>query len=64
MKRKCDGKDPTLVMPQGGEYVPCAGNCEFDDAACSVIFPHSPLPPKLTEAELFALYDQVFGGSS
>lgn len=64
MMRKCDGTDPTLAVKQGDEYVPCEGNCEFDDAECSVIFPHRPLPPKLTEAELSALYDLATGGGS
>lgn len=31
----------------------------FDDAECSTICPHDPLPPKLSEKELQELFDKV-----
>lgn len=49
MIRHCDGNDQFLK------------NCgrTFDDAECTTICPHDPLPLKLTEDELAELFDAV-----
>jgi hypothetical protein len=59
MIRHCNGSDPFLIARDGSGCCPCGA--QFDDVDCSVIWPHSPLPKKLSESELRDLYRAVFG---
>jgi hypothetical protein len=54
--RRCDGTDPNL-----GRFGYCQCGRTFDDVTHSVIYPHAPLPPKLTLEELEALFVQATG---
>jgi hypothetical protein len=49
MIRFCNGTDEFLVGPDGD---PCVCGRVFDDVDRMVIWPHEPVPPKLTLPEL------------
>lgn len=59
MIRHCNGSDRFLTARDGSEF--CACGLQFDDVDRSVIWPHTPLPRKLSEGELRDLYRAVFG---
>lgn len=52
MMRRCDGTDPNLIAAD--RTSPCACGLAFDDVERMVLWPHLPVGPKLTDAELQA----------
>jgi hypothetical protein len=57
--RRCDGSDRNLIARDGSEC--CACGLTFDDVERMVIWPHHPVGPKLTLAELGAVFRDTFG---
>lgn len=57
MIRRCDGSDVNLIARDGSS--PCGCGLVFDDVERMVIWPHTLIPPKLTLAELEALWEKI-----
>jgi hypothetical protein len=57
--RRCDGSDPNLIARDGSGC--CACGLTFDDVDRMVIWPHTPIPRKLTQAQLEKLWTEVTG---
>lgn len=60
MMRHCDGKDPNLIArnTDSGKFEPCACGARFDDAECSVIYPHH-LVRVLTDEERVSIDELI-----
>jgi len=57
MIRECNGTDPNLIGPTGAPG--CACGARFDDVVWMVTYPHAPVGPKPSEAELRELSERL-----
>ena len=48
-----------VIAEPGMIVINCQCGKQFDDATCTVLYPHAPLPPKLTDEQLQALHAEL-----